>query len=466
MLAQIINKFFRKQEKAGAGSQPHEYEMDLSYSFATGNIARKPLEIPTGMRFPELFLTNRKETIIGVNKDAKELIKIGLRKNPRKSLDIMDEYALLQKLGTLGCVSSPAVVEAGMLDVSMLRDVVGDEFLGAAGERMQIYYLVERFIETAPKMRFADLIAAMLEQKSLGIYHGDIKPANIRFDEARGVCIFVDYDHAEELPDEIASMNAADFFAWCDQHEKEKYQGEFDTWRRHFDNLDFEKHIAPMLRDGAFNLAFTTPYRRQATTNTDNGVYHTINSPVVFADGVRDLKDRAALLDRVQFAPGEKVLDVGCNAGLLCHYLFSRGCKPTGIDMDTHIIVSAEMVANILGIKADFIALDIDNADLPGKFDTICLFSVIHHTQKVEENGQKIAKGCRRILIECRLTEHGRKPIHTQNGNVKWTDASVWSYPDEASLFQGLEKLFPGFVVSQKVGNADKHRILLELIKL
>jgi SAM-dependent methyltransferase len=464
MLSSILKRILPAPKKTDVG-QASEYEIDLSYFFATGNIVKNPLEISAERIFPEVFVTDRRETLIGINREKKELIKIELCKNPRKSVDIVGEYKMLRRLNERGAVSSPIALDLGTINISDLKKVVKDEYLVIAENTQQFNYIVQEFIETKGKMQIADLIFAMLEQKSLGIYHGDIKPANIRFDAVRGVCILVDYDQAEELPQAVAKMNTRDFLAWCDTHEKEKYKGTFDTWRRHFSGLNYLQHISPMLRDGAFNLAFTTPYQRQATTNTDNGIYHTINGPVVYADGVRDIQDRAVLLDKIEFVKGEKVLDVGCNAGLLCHYLFARDCNPTGIDMDASIVVSAKVIANILGIDANFIALDLDNADVPGKFDTVCLFSVIHHTQHINENGRKIAERCNRILIECRLAEHGRKPVKNRFGKVKWIDTSVWDYPNEEMLAKGLTRLFPGFTVKRKVGNADKNRMLYEMIK-
>ena len=219
------------------------------------------------------------------------------------------------------------------------------------------------------------------------------------------------------------------------------------------------------MKSGAFNLAQTTPYKRQATTNTKAGVYHTIKHSVVYADGVRDLRDRSAVLNEVRFSEGETVLDVGCNVGLLVHHLAGRGCRPTGIELDPSIVVSAKMVANIIGVRASFFSEDLDEVVALESFDTVCLFSVIHHTSKLEENGRKIAAACKRILIECRLVEHGKKPCIDPNGKVRWIETSVWSYSNENALFTGLSKLFPGFAVVRKVGQSDKNRMLLELIK-
>jgi hypothetical protein len=96
-------------------------------------------------------------------------------------------------------------------------------------------------------------------------------------------------------------------------------------------------------------------------------------------------------------------------------------------------------------------------------FDTICLFSVIHHTSKLAANCRKIAAACDRVLIECRLSEHGKKPFVDKSGKTKWVETSVWNYPNEEDLFIGLSNLFNGFVVNRKIGNSDKNRMLIEM---
>ena len=82
---------------------------------------------------------------------------------------------------------------------------------------------------------------------------------------------------------------------------------------------------------------------------------------------------------------GKSVLDVGCNMGLLSHYLHDKGCKVTGIDMDEKVITGAKMVANILGKDIDFKYLDLDHAKIEEEYDTVCLFSVIHHVANFKE---------------------------------------------------------------------------------
>lgn len=399
--------------------------------------------------------------------DGQRVIKVEFIPHFRKKNDLQREIDIIAELNSAGCVSAPQLLSEGELPLDLMRQALPVELashLDSAGVST-FRYMIIAYVKSANKVPLADILVSVLEQKSLGIYHGDVKPANMRFDEGRGVCVLIDYDQAMQLSTDVKNLNAEHYLKWCDDQDKSSYPAGSGTWRRHFNGLSHRLHVAPLIKCGAFNLAQTTPYKRQATTNTKAGVYHTIKHSVVYADGVRDLRDRSAVLNQVGFSEGETVLDVGCNAGLLVHYLAGRGCRPTGIELDPSIVVSAQMVANIIGVHAIFLSQDLDEVVALESFDTVCLFSVIHHTSKLEENGRKIAAACKRILIECRLVEQGKKPRVDANGKVRWIETSVWSYPNEGALFIGLSKLFPGFSVVRKVGQSDKNRMLLELKK-
>jgi 2-polyprenyl-3-methyl-5-hydroxy-6-metoxy-1,4-benzoquinol methylase len=198
----------------------------------------------------------------------------------------------------------------------------------------------------------------------------------------------------------------------------------------------------------------------QKTTNSQSGIYHTIDSNDVFAKGSRGLEKRAEILSQVQFSSGERVLDVGCNAGLLCEYLHDRGCKVTGVDNDPHIVVAAKILSNILGRSINYGCMDLDYVDDVGDFDTIMLFSVFHHTRNPEKNAKKITKACKRIIIETRLVENGKQPI-----DGSWVDTTRWSFQELNELTSYLERIFSGFKYTRNLGFADKGRYILELVK-
>jgi hypothetical protein len=102
--------------------------------------------------------------------------------------------------------------------------------------------------------------------------------------------------------------------------------------------------------------------------------------------------------------------------------------------------------------------MDLDRDPLPRPYDTVMLLSVLHHTQDVAGNARKVAAACRRVFLECRLVEHGSKPI-----DGVWQETTCWSYGSVEEMAAGLEKMFPGFELKTNHGSADRHRYLLEL---
>jgi SAM-dependent methyltransferase len=399
--------------------------------------------------------------------DNTKIIKIEFVEDVRKINSLVNEVEIIKKLNALECQSAPLLLDSSNLKLAFLKNILSEvdyRTLSLLGVKV-VEYMITEYIPYERKVSLADLLLAMLEQKSLGFYQGDLKPQNIRFDSRRGLCVLIDYDQAERIDETVRDMSASEFLSWCNYRDAEKYSLNSKNWMRRFGYILPKLSCFFLLKNGVFDLSKTSIYRGQATTNTAGGVYHTIKSKVIFAEGVRTLKERALLLDKVEFESNERVLDVGCNAGLLCHYLFKRGCLPWGVELDAPIVQAAKIISNILNIKSKFSVLDLDKDDLPAKFDTVCLFSVIHHTNNLEENCLKIAKSCRRILIECRLREKGKKPLKDIVGKLSWVDTTMWDYKNEESLFLGLSKLFPKFKVVRKIGKSDKGRIMIEMVK-
>ncbi len=173
-------------------------------------------------------------------------------------------------------------------------------------------------------------------------------------------------------------------------------------------------------------------------------------------NGARGITARRKVLDGIEFKPDEKVLDVGCNMGLLSHYLYDRGCKVTGIDMDESVIISDRILVNILGKKVEFQTLDLDEGKIEEHYDTICLFSVLHHFENIESVAENISQKCDRIILECRLVEYGSKPV---DGN--WYATSKWVFNSPQELIKFCENIFKGFVFSQDYGKVDRDRNVL-----
>jgi hypothetical protein len=145
----------------------------------------------------------------------------------------------------------------------------------------------------------ADLLLTLIEQKNLGVYHGDPRPENCRFDPARGVLYLVDYDQAVILDTDRRAAGNLDFLRWCDDRARDRFG--FQSMFHYFPGVEFARDIEPLFRDGALNLAHTSLFRDQKTTLSQGGIYHSIAEAAVFADGERDLTRRKPLLDAIAF---------------------------------------------------------------------------------------------------------------------------------------------------------------------
>ena len=374
-------------------------------------------------------------TSIGFNKNT--VLKFENYKHELKINDLQKEAEIIKYLNDRDCVSCPKLVKKGK-------------------SKGKNYIVLER-ISGTNKVENADLLFALLEQKALGVWHGDIKPDNVIFDGTKA--ILIDYDQAKIIP-EIKYMDNLEYLYYIGNDLQQKWS---DHLKKYF-NVDsveeFVQLFKPYFKDSALNLGKTTIFKKQITTQSDTGFYHTIDTPEVFIQGMRDLESRKPILDNIPFKENEKILDFGCNAGLLTYYLHDRHCNVFGCDMDKEIIDADKMVSHIIHKDAKFFKCDIDKERFNKDFDTICLFSVIHHTKFMSMNAKFLASKCKRIIIECRLKEYGEKP--TVNG---WVHTSAWELNSLNELYKYLEKLFPNFKFEKNWGQGDRDRFIITLIK-
>ncbi len=403
-------------------------------------------------------------SLIGKSVDQKYFIKISIKAHPEKSNSLLEEFAIMRQLNDIGCVSCPRAYKFGIISGEYLSTIIDAETSAKLGDinKLKLRYLIQQNIPSNAMSPLPDLILAIVEQKACGIYHGDIRPENIRFNSKNGICFLIDYDQAIHITPKEQKMGNTEFFKWVNEWTRKRYaKWKFPHFMAYFQNFNFERDFWPHFKNGALDLARTRLFSNQITTASKQGIYHTLHERDIYIEGERDLKTRKSLLDQIVFKPGERVLDVGCSSGILSMYLSSRGCSVTGIELDPEVLCGAKMVANILFHQIDYQNVDLDDGTPLGIFDTIMLFSVIHHTKNMKENAARIAGACKRIIIECRLQEGGMKP---ENG--EWQRASGWNFPDLESMYRGLEKLFPGFRFSRNFGQGDRSRYILEFLRI
>jgi glycosyltransferase involved in cell wall biosynthesis len=389
-----------------------------------------------GLRFTDVKRTKHKNNSVGFN--DKYIIKIEHDKHPLKLRSLLEEIEIIKYLNSKECVSCPRLFSEGRLKT---------------GER---YFIQER-IDGQRGFNTADMVLSILEQKSLGICQGDLKIENFIFD-SDSVCHIIDYDQA--IYDErFVQMGNIEYFEWIAQYIVNRWRkyGITDFYKSYGLNRD---EIFSLFKNGAFNLAAATIFKEQITTDSDSGIYHSLNTDKIYIEGARDLNPRLGALNAIEFKKAESVLDVGCNMGLLGHYLHDRGCAVTGIDIDRKIIIGAKMVANILNKNIQFKWLDVDEARIEQEYDTICLFSVIHHVKNFKQVTENVAQRCNRIILECGLKEHGSKPIKD-----RWTATGGWDFNSVGELVSYLETVFRGFRFQDCHGSVDRNRQIMTFAK-
>jgi|TARA_Y100000310_G_scaffold338771_1_gene429393 2-polyprenyl-3-methyl-5-hydroxy-6-metoxy-1,4-benzoquinol methylase len=413
-----------------------------------------------GIEFLPLTSHGNGAAIISRSVDQRYFIKIEVSHDPDKANTLEQEKEIMEYLNGQGCVTCPKFHRYGTIPIDRLTASLNDQqktiVLNSGQDSLP--YIIQDYIEEIGWAPVPDMVIALLEQKSLGVYHGDLRPDNLGFDDSTGICYFVDYDQAEYLDDATRDLNNIDFLHWCDRRAREKYRKfGFKSFLNYFQGIELESHVLPLFENTAFNIGRTTVFKRQETTLAECGIYHTLQTSSLFSKGERDLDARQPLLDGIVFSPDERVLDVGCNAGLLSIYLSDRGCRVRGIDIDRSIIYAARLIGHILRKEIEFECLDLDLEEIGSDYDTVMLFSVIHHTRNLEANALNISQRCHRIVIECRLEEHGAKP-----DDGTWIETSVWNCAGVGELVARLEGLFPGFTLKRNHGQVDRSRYILE----
>lgn len=386
-----------------------------------------------GIRFTD-FVTNKFGSH-SVGFHDRYIIKIEHYRLELKANSLAREIAIIKRLNDQNCVTCPRIISTGKLPT-------GED-----------YYIQER-IYSRGRPSSADLLLALIEQKNLGVFHGDLKPENILFDGQ--ICYLIDYDQAIYDPD-LANLSNREFFEFMEKDSLTRFgKSRWDLYGNYFDRDE----MLFLLRNDSFDLAKTSLFLQQVTTQETDGVYHHLETEKVYVKGARDFSARIPLMDQIQFRKNERVLDVGCNMGLLAHYLHDRGCEVIGIDLDPAIVKIAQIVANILGKKVTFRHMDIDKAVLEQTFDTVCFFSVLQHVEDLRKLGQTIVRFCDRIIIENRLSEFGRKPV-----NGVWKKTTSWYFEDLSQMTNFFETIFPGFRFAKCYGQADRRRYILEYLK-
>ncbi len=354
---------------------------------------------------------------------------------------LYEEANIIQKLNELGCVCMPRLVDIGTY-------------------KNKPYYITKK-VHQKRGMTNADALFAFLELKGCGVIHGDLnyihryffpKQGNVLFNGLH--CVLIDFDQAIIDP-EVSKLNLDDLFEYMDVTYPE-WGANCGGLKEQLERFKYRRYINGVRLD----LAGTTLVKKGVSTDYGQGVYHTIDEKNVFIKGERDLKDRLAVLKKINFT-NEEVLDIGCNTGLVTRYVVRNNAKwVDGIEYCREHALAGQIINHCESIFNSSIKWhDLSNTPINKYYDTILLFSVLHHINDMKFAVEQIKGNCGRILIECRLKEDGYQ--HIDNN---WIKTNMWDYKDFDTLINTFENLFE-FSFNQDYGQVDRDRRILEFIK-
>ena len=361
-------------------------------------------------------------SFIGIS--DKYVLKYQKAKHPYKINGIEAEYKIIKHLNDCNCFCVPKLFSFGKLDTG------------------ETYIIMDRIIPKG-KQTPEDVLFSFLALKGCGVIHGDLKANNILFDGE--VAYLIDYDQAIYDPEfKIKSL--------------EETQKKIDViYPRHKKYCGTLSHQLKPYYTQKLDLSNTTLIKNGISTNANNGNYHDINYSMLYLKGERGISGRKDILDTISFE-NENVLDIGCNLGELSRYIINRNAKEVwGVEYCSQHAAAGQMINNCLGINNCNIKSGDMSKDLLNKqFDTICLFSVLHHISNMNHAIEQVKNNANRILLECKLSEYGE--VYKDG---KWQRTNTWNYLNVDNLCEAFKIKF-GMKNSYVYGKVDRERYIIE----
>ena len=147
-----------------------------------------------------------------------------------------------------------------------------------------------------------------------------------------------------------------------------------------------------------------------------------------------------ALLNEIQWTPGQRVLDVGCASGQYCTAVQRHGVKVTGVDLSMQALTRARSAGHRVGQAS---ALQLPFAD--GAFDMVLCHKTLYllnppqvaaaELARVVSNGGRIVfSTSNRTSPYMRAQQHARG----RKSNARWQSANNWSAEQWIGAFKTL----------------------------
>ena len=349
------------------------------------------------------------------------VIKTELKSNPQKRNSLEKEESILRELAERQCPCIPAIIDSG-------TDAQGNRFL------------VTEMIRQEAGLSLPDLWLSYLAVRGCGWEHGDLMRRHAIDNNA--LTYLIDFDQAFPASD-------------------------LPSWKDGFVDADLHPRLSAI--DGRpFCLADTRLAGRGVSTMGSGGIYHSISESIggqeVFIHGERSATSRFQILDRIDFT-GERVVDFGCNTGLITRYLAreSGAAEVRGIERCEPHAILGQLLNCALGLKkCRIVAGEIAPSAVPSNdYHTALLFSVVHHAEDLRKVSETVTgAGFKRLLIETKPQEVGYS--FTPEG---WNRSGGWNLHSWEALHAHLEAIFPGFRFNRNYGESDRGRRIIEMVR-
>lgn len=126
--------------------------------------------------------------------------------------------------------------------------------------------------------------------------------------------------------------------------------------------------------------------------------------------------DRSAIAEAVfpQDLRGKTVLDIGASLGYFCFEALRRGAtRAVGVDVDPETVRKAQLLADCLGLDAEFRVLDIDMDPIDEQFDYVLCLNLLHHARNPITVLDRLMRATREFLVleVAALGKHDRRKL-------------------------------------------------------
>jgi predicted Ser/Thr protein kinase len=225
------------------------------------------------------------------------------------------------------------------------------------------------------------VLAILWQVSSRGVAHLDLRLENILID-SKNYCYIIDFDQSVVT----TSFNAvlANFMGLSrgdiilkqrfgktvikkilptiliDQIRKIRH-GIFNTEKRKLPEIEESTAIEVKRMIKAWQWA----QKSDANAPGDSLAYYSLEFEGVKFPGERPWEERWEVLSKIEDFRGRRVLELGCNMGLLSTYLmkFENASAAIGVDYEQKIIESADIVSEVFGVNVRHIQADFDRDD-------------------------------------------------------------------------------------------------------